>query len=92
MVRGIAVVALLAGATSASYNGNLNYRSPSTDHPSLGIDVAKVMKRTLAKRDNTDWDPASLNFTHGVASVSNISLNGPSTYTYITRATHIQTR
>ena len=69
MLLTLATVALLGGTVSASYNGNINYRSPSSEHPSLGIDVTKVLKRNLAKRDNTDWDPASLDFTHGVASV-----------------------
>lgn len=69
MVPTLAILALLATGAVASYNGNLNYRSPSSEHPSLGIDVTKVLKRNLAKRDNTDWDPASLSFTHGVASV-----------------------
>ena len=70
MLQSLAVLVLLGTTVSASYNGNLNYRSPSSEHPSLGIDVTKVLKRNLAKRDNTNWDPASLSFTHGVASVS----------------------
>ncbi len=70
MLQSLAILALLGIFASANYNGNLNYRSPSSEHPSLGIDVTKILKRNLAKRDNTDWDPASLKFTHGVASVS----------------------
>jgi alkaline phosphatase D len=69
MLRDLVLLGLLAVQANADYEGNLNYRSPSSEHPSLGIDLAKVTKRHLAKRDNPDWDPASLNFTHGVASV-----------------------
>ncbi|CAO2647598.1 Nn.00g085200.m01.CDS01 [Neocucurbitaria sp. VM-36] len=57
----------LASLVSASFDGNLNYHSPSRRHEGLGIDVPKVAKRTLVKRSAT-WDPAQLNFTHGVAS------------------------
>jgi alkaline phosphatase D len=68
MLRELLLTALLGAGATANYSGNLNYRSPSTLHPSLGIDVDKVAKRQLSKRDNTDWDPARLNYTHGVAS------------------------
>lgn len=57
----------LASLVSASFDGNLNYHSPSRRHEGLGIDISKVAKRTLVKRA-TPWDPAQLNFTHGVAS------------------------
>ena len=80
MVRNLAIVALLGAVASASYHGNLNYRSPSSEHPSLGIDVTKIHKRNIAKRGNTNWDPASLNFTHGVASVSGQAILGISAY------------
>jgi alkaline phosphatase D len=70
MLRTLATIALLGCEAYASYDGNLNYRSPSSEHPSLGIDVAKVTKRHLAKRQEAELDPASLNYTHGVASVS----------------------
>ena len=46
-------LSLLAGLASASFNDNLNYRSPSLQHPSLGIDVPKVYKRTIT--DNYGW-------------------------------------
>ncbi|KAH9876567.1 hypothetical protein J1614_003698 [Plenodomus biglobosus] len=59
--------ASLATLVSASFDGNLNYHSPSRRHESLAIDVLKVAKRTLAKR-TVPWNPAQLNFTHGVAS------------------------
>lgn len=64
------IVALGVQTVFADYSGNLNYRSPSTDHDALGLDLVKITKRHLAKRDAVDWDPASLNFTHSVASVS----------------------
>lgn len=57
----------LASLVCASFDGNLNYHSPSRRHIDLGIDVPKVAKRTLSKR-SAPWDPAQLNFTHGVAS------------------------
>ncbi|KAH7074144.1 PhoD-like phosphatase-domain-containing protein [Paraphoma chrysanthemicola] len=59
--------ASLALLAAASFEGNLNYHSPSRRHLGLGIDVKKVAKRSLVKRA-TPWDPAQLNFTHGVAS------------------------
>lgn len=59
--------ACLASLTAASFDGNINYQSPSRRHAGMGIDVPKVAKRSLVKRA-TPWDPAKLNFTHGVAS------------------------
>lgn len=59
--------ALLSSAAiaSASWAKNLNYRSPSENHPGLGIAIHKVVKRSDPSQA---WDPAQLNFTHGVAS------------------------
>ena len=54
-----------AGATLASYATNLNYRSPSHNHPGLGVSIHKVNKRNAG---SAPTDAASLNFTHGVAS------------------------
>ena len=55
----------LAAVATASWSGNLNYRSPSENHPSLGISIHKVNKRNAG----SSAAPASaLNFTHGVAS------------------------
>lgn len=51
----------------ASFDGNLNYESPSKRHEGLGIDVPRVARRSLVKRA-APWDPVKLNFTHGVAS------------------------
>jgi alkaline phosphatase D len=59
--------ACLVSLTLASFDGNLNYQSPSRRHVGLGIDVPKVARRSLVKRA-APWDPAQLNFTHGVAS------------------------
>ncbi|KAI8964710.1 phosphodiesterase/alkaline phosphatase D precursor [Daldinia sp. FL1419] len=56
---------LLAGAASAAFTGNINYFSPSRRHPSLGVSISKVAKRTAT---NAQWEPCQLNFTHGVAS------------------------
>jgi alkaline phosphatase D len=50
---------------SASWAKNLNYRSPSENHPSLGISVHKVVKRNDPAAAFT---PSQLNYTHGVAS------------------------
>ncbi|KAK5164461.1 Sphingolipid C4-hydroxylase sur2 [Saxophila tyrrhenica] len=55
----------LSASAAASYVRNLNYNSPSINHPGLGISLHKVNKRnTLGKR----FDASSLNFTHSVAS------------------------
>ncbi|KAF2463085.1 uncharacterized protein BDR25DRAFT_329916 [Lindgomyces ingoldianus] len=65
MVTYLIVVVCLVLVAQANWDGNLNYKSPSRRHPSLGIDVPKVVKRSFEPRA---WDPAQLNFTHGVAS------------------------
>ena len=54
-----------AGAAAATYAGNLNYRSPSWNHPSLGISIHKVNKRNAG---SSPYPASDLNFTHGVAS------------------------
>ena len=54
-----------AGLTFASYAKNLNYRSPSHNHPELGVSIHKINKRHA---DAPPVSPSSLNFTHGVAS------------------------
>ncbi|KAL5116113.1 hypothetical protein ACEQ8H_006009 [Pleosporales sp. CAS-2024a] len=55
----------LPSVATASWSKNLNYRSPSEHHPSLGIAIHRVVKR-----NDPSWtyDAASLSFTHGVAS------------------------
>lgn len=59
--------AVLALPASASFDGNLNYDSPSRLHPRLGIDVPIVARRSY-KRGAIAFLPSQLNFTHGVAS------------------------
>jgi len=59
------VFSLLIAVTFASYGSNLNYRSPSVNHPGLGISIRKVVKRNDPW---AAWAADSLNFTHGVAS------------------------
>lgn len=54
-----------AALASASWTKNLNFRSPSEHHPGLGIAINKVVKRN---DPTAPWNPAQLNFTHGVAS------------------------
>lgn len=54
-----------AATAAASYAGNLNYRSPSENHPGLGISVHRVVKRG---NPGSAFDPSNLHFTHGVAS------------------------
>lgn len=56
-----------AGAVLASFDGNLNYGSPSRRHDGLGIDIEHVARRTW-KRGNVAYQPSELHFTHGVAS------------------------
>ncbi|KAL3466921.1 PhoD-like phosphatase-domain-containing protein [Aspergillus heterothallicus] len=61
----------ISSTTTASYNGNLNYRSPSlnTAHVNMGIDTAAITRRSLLKRDtDAPYSHSDLKFTHGVAS------------------------
>lgn len=60
----LGLLSLVADA-DASYAKNLNYRSPSENHPSLGISIHKVNKRNEPAKA---YAPSQLNFTHGVAS------------------------
>lgn len=62
-----AAAALLLEGATASFDGNLNYASPSRRHARLGIDVSRVEKRSW-KRGNVAFKPEELSFTHGVAS------------------------
>lgn len=52
---------------AASFDGNLNFASPSRRHASLGIDVPHVSRRSM-KRGAVAFAPEELDFTHGVAS------------------------
>ena len=54
-----------AGVAYASYASNLNYRSPSHNHPGLGISIHKVNRRNAGAAPQS---ASGLNFTHGVAS------------------------
>ncbi|KAF4344587.1 alkaline phosphatase [Fusarium beomiforme] len=51
----------------ASFDGNINYGSPSPRHTQFGIDVEQIQRRSW-KRGNIAFKPEELNFTHGVAS------------------------
>lgn len=59
-----AVFLSAVGVVSANWARNINYRSPSEHHPSLGISIRKVVKRNNL---SSPWDPAQLNFTQYVA-------------------------
>ncbi|KAK4569486.1 hypothetical protein LTR86_003249 [Recurvomyces mirabilis] len=69
MLSSLLTVAALAVSASASWEGNLNYRSPSLHHNALGLDIPKIHKRTsLEARQAVNFTDSQLNFTHGVAS------------------------
>ncbi|XXG94699.1 Nuclear SAM-dependent mono-and asymmetric methyltransferase [Hypoxylon texense] len=65
-VFGLAI-ALLVTRVAATFDGNLNYASPSRRHSGLGIDVPHVSRRSL-KRGAVAYEADELDFTHGVAS------------------------
>lgn len=65
MLQLLTIVALAEAAAASSYARNINYHSPSFNHPSLGISIHKVNKRN---EGSPPVDAKSLNFTHGVAS------------------------
>lgn len=69
LLKAIALAAHTAVA-AASWDGNINYGSPSPRHAPLGIDTHKVKKRMLQKRDGSYNYNKHAKFTHGVASVS----------------------
>lgn len=52
------------GVANANWVKNINYRSPSEHHPSLGISIRKVVKRN--DLSSPGWDSAQLNFTQYV--------------------------
>jgi alkaline phosphatase D len=69
MLTSLLTVGALAVSVSASWEGNVNYLSPSLKHRSLGLDIPKIHKRTsLQARQATNFTDSQLNFTHGVAS------------------------
>lgn len=63
----LSLLALSTPPASASFDGNLNYHSPSRRHVNLGIKVPVVSRRSL-KRGNVAYLASDLNFTHGIAS------------------------
>ncbi|KAJ9266753.1 hypothetical protein DTO212C5_6180 [Paecilomyces variotii] len=65
MLLSLSLLVLSASSATASYAGNLNYRSPSHNHPGLGISIQKVVRRSDPR---LEFDSSHLNFTHGVAS------------------------
>lgn len=68
LVQGLLLTAYVAVA-AASFDGNLNYRSPSLIHAPLGINTEKVKKRMLTKRDGSYSHARNVTFTHSIASV-----------------------
>lgn len=61
------ILAIFLALSEASFDGNINYGSPSPRHTQFGIDVDQVQRRSW-KRGNVAFKPEELNFTHGVAS------------------------
>ncbi|KAL6710738.1 hypothetical protein ACN47E_007795 [Coniothyrium glycines] len=57
-----------AATGMASWDGNVNYGSPSLRHATLGIDQTKVKRRMFQKRDGSYTQVKNVQFTHGVAS------------------------
>lgn len=69
MLATLYTVASLALVVTASWDGNINFNSPSLQHRDLGLNVAKIQKRTgLFARQTANFTDNQLNFTHGVAS------------------------
>lgn len=64
-MQSLFLAVVLAVPALASFGANLNYRSPSHHHPSLGISLRKVVKR---QDSSSSFNASQLNFTHGVAS------------------------
>jgi hypothetical protein len=64
-LQALSLLPLVLQPAGASWSKNLNYRSPSEHHPSLGISIHRVVKRN---DPSSSYDPKTLNFTHGVAS------------------------
>lgn len=58
---------LLPTLAVATFDGNINYASPSRRHSGLGVDVPRVSRRSL-KRSAVAYKADELSFTHGVAS------------------------
>ncbi|KAL8913025.1 MAG: hypothetical protein Q9171_002093 [Xanthocarpia ochracea] len=65
MMNQLLTLLACAGVATASYANNLNYRSPSHNHPGLGVSIHRVNKRNAG---SAAYPASQLNFTHGVAS------------------------
>nr|POE72990.1 alkaline phosphatase d [Quercus suber] len=65
----IASALALSVVAEASFHQNLNYRSPSHNHPGMGLSMHKINKRhgSLNPRSQ-EFSASQLSFTHGVAS------------------------
>lgn len=63
----LSLAALSVPLAAATFDGNLNYHSPSRRHVNLGIDVPSVSRRSM-KRGAELYKPSELSFTHGIAS------------------------
>ena len=63
--QGLLFVLSATSFASASFEGNINYQSPSRRHISLSVALHKVVKRHDPEAAQT---PSRLNFTHGIAS------------------------
>ncbi|EMC94214.1 hypothetical protein BAUCODRAFT_36688 [Baudoinia panamericana UAMH 10762] len=70
MLSSLFTVATFAASALASWEGNINFQSPSLRHRSLGLDVPKIQKRQSlqARQAPANFTDSQLNFTHGVAS------------------------
>lgn len=69
MLVSLYVLASLGLAVTASWDGNINFNSPSLQHRGLGLNVAKIQKRTgILARQTSNFTDDQLIFTHGVAS------------------------
>ncbi|KAJ4253888.1 hypothetical protein NW762_010286 [Fusarium torreyae] len=53
--------------STATFDGNINYGSPSPRHTQFGVDIDQIQRRSW-KRGNVAFKSDELNFTHGVAS------------------------
>lgn len=70
--------------TYASFDGNINYHSPSSRHVNMGLDVHTISRRSW-KRGAKPFAASDLNFTHGVASgmfLASLSLLTTNTQTH----------
>lgn len=65
LIHCLAAALSLATTTTAAFDANINYGSPSHSHPELSIEVRKVVARN---NPQAAWNPKNLRFTHGVAS------------------------